>query len=384
MAAPALAADLPGLRDFTVADYLRIVAPGVPPALIERPALDAIVALAARLPGTLTSFCGFECPLGTATARADFLLCATREEGHAAVLAGRRADSALAPALLAAPAWQRARDFCAAWLDDDHLLRAQLMNTWLEFDVTSHAQALTAPSLFYGTHPPGADGHRADAVAVQRAALGVLAPAALEGARGRALEQFFAALPPGCHVFQVGVMWARETPALRLCLRHISAADLLTLLTRLAWPGPLDELAALLAVLAPAAARIDVGVDLDTDLGAKLGLECYPGTDAAAGARLAALTARLVAHGACTADKAAALATYQGLSLPATTTDWPACLSALAARQGRGLTSALCRWVHHLKVVLEPGQPLTAKAYLAVEHHLLARLIRPKTTMIQR
>ncbi|MEQ8494270.1 MAG: hypothetical protein RLW42_08640 [Gammaproteobacteria bacterium] len=359
---------------FNVADYLRLVAPALPNALVDASSRTTIEALAERLPGALTSFCGFECPLDTAAARADFLLCSTREEGHVAVLAGRHGEARLEPALLATPSWQRVGAFCSAWLDDRDVLAEHLMNTWLEFDVASRADALAHPSLFYGTHAPPAHVSAADQLAVHRAALALLAPEAVAGARGHALDAFFDALPAGSHVFQDGVMWARETGALRLCLRHLSPADLLSLLARCDWPGRLDDAAALLDELAPTAARIDADVDLGTTLGPKLGLECYTGTDAAAGARLDALAALLVDHGACTPAKAAALHAYQGLRLAdADPCDWPRELSEFAAARGRGMTSALLRWVHHVKVVLEPGQAVTAKAYLAIEHHVLAR-----------
>ena len=114
--------------------------------------------------------------------------------------------------------------------------------------------------------------------------------------------------------------------------------------------------------------------DLGEQVGPKLGLECYFGTDTGNAGRLRALTAALVRHGACTPAKAAALDAYQGLTLQdAAPAEWPPHLAALATAGGPGLSSALCRWVHHVKLVHEPGQALAAKAYLAVEHHLLVR-----------
>lgn len=363
-----------GLYDFSVADYLRPLAGDLPESLVAPPARAAILDLAAQLPGAMTSFCGFECPLGSVDARADFLLCSTREEGHASVLAGTHGEIGLAPALRAQPSWQRVATFCRAWLAEDGLLAGKLMNTWLEFDVASDADALAAPSMFFGTHPPAPGADPREQLAVLRAALAVLDPAAVHGHRARALEALLGALPRGCHVFQVGAMWSRGQAATRLCLRGIERADLLTLLDALEWPGRREDVATLLDTVGAHASRVDVDLDLGDEVGPKLGLECYFGTDTGNAGRLHALTAALVRHGACTPAKAAALDAYQGLTLQdAARDDWPPHLAALAVAGGPGLSSALCRWVHHIKLVHEPGQALAAKAYLAVEHHLLVR-----------
>jgi len=363
-----------GLHDFSVADYLRPLAGDVPDALVAPSARDAIIGLAARLPGAITSFCGFECALGTSDARADFLLCSTREEGHAAVLAGMHDTIALAPELRTQPAWQRVAAFCRTWLAEGSPFGGELMNTWLEFDIASDADALTAPSMFFGTHPPAPGADPRGQFAALREALAALDPAALHGHRGRALDALLDALPRGCHVFQVGAMWSRGQAAIRLCLRGVERVAVPALLDLLDWPGHGGDVAALLDTFGAHASRVDVDLDLGTRIGPKIGLECYFGTDGATAGRLAALTTALVRQGACTPDKAAALDTYQGLTLQdAAPAHWPPHLAALARAGGRGLSSALCRWVHHIKLVHEPGQALSAKAYLAVEHHLLAR-----------
>jgi len=371
---PSPSPDPPGLCAFSVADYLRPLAGDLPGTLVAAPARDAIIDLAARLPGAITSFCGFECPLGSADARADFLLCSTREEGHAGVLAGMHDSIALAPELRTQPAWQRVAAFCRAWLAAGSPLGGELMNTWLEFDIASDADALVEPSMFFGTHPPAPGADPRGQLAALREALAVLDPPALHGHRGRALETLLAALPRGCHVFQVGAMWSRGQAAIRLCLRGVEHVAVPALLDVLDWPGDGDDVAVLLDTFGAHASRVDLDLDLGTRIGPKIGLECYLGTDAATAARLAALSAALVRVDACTPAKAAALDAYQGLTLQdAAPAHWPPHLAALARAGGRGLSSALCRWVHHIKLVHEPGQALTAKAYLAVEHHLLAR-----------
>lgn len=358
--------------DFRVADYLHAVDGHLPTALVSAQSRQSITDLASCLPGAMTSFFGFECVLGADRGGADFLLCSTPEEGHVGVIAGRDPDACLAPDLLAAPAWQRVVDFCAAWLVPGSPLSRGLMNLWLEFDTAARADALHNPSLFFGVHAPADDATPVIQGAAVDAALAELAGAGLHGPRDTLLRATLAALPPGCYAFQLGLMWSRECPTLRVCLRQLPVADVSTLLARLDWPGATAALQDCLAALAPRAARIDVDLDLAATVSPKIGLECYFGTDRLANERLRAFTRYLLEQHLCTAAEADALCAYAGLTVPRTSgRPWPAYLHDRARAAGDGVASCLSRWVHHVKLVLAPETAPLAKAYLAVEHHLV-------------
>jgi len=51
---------------------------------------------------------------------------------------------------------------------------------------------------------------------------------------------------------------------------------------------------------------------------------------------------------------------------------WPRDLLALSGFLGGRVHSVFARWLHHVKIVYQPGLPLQAKAYLAVYHMWLA------------
>src|ERR1051326_8497721 len=71
----------------TIGDYLdAAAAPYLPVGLVSPEALANIRGIAKVLPGALTDFFGFECPLGTDEATADFLACARSSEGARDVL----------------------------------------------------------------------------------------------------------------------------------------------------------------------------------------------------------------------------------------------------------------------------------------------------------
>lgn len=361
----------------TLLEPLLTVASQRPDALISEAAWARIARLAAGLPGGSSSFFGFECPLGADAERVDFLFCSTRDEGHTQVLA------ATAPRA-ADPAWQAVRALCKAWNGPDAELDG-LHNLWLEFDVGSQPQthAVERPSLFFGLQP------RSAGPALASRALGVVEPAALAGARAALLRRLFDALPDSAYVFQIGVMLARDAPAIRVCVRQIDVEGVARLLTRLGWAGDRTALGDLIASLALRAERVDLDLDLGDEVGPRIGLECYPGSDDAVAARLSALTDWLLARELCSTQQAAALVRYQGLTHPrAVSTPWPASWLTVARARGDAYESCVCRWVHHVKLVFEAGAPRAAKAYLAAEHvpldrRQLARAIDARRRAVQ-
>jgi hypothetical protein len=247
------------------------------------------------------------------------------------------------------------------------------MNVWLEFDIASNSRALTCPSLFFGTQPAAVKDSTTDPVACVLEPLALLEPAATRGARGATLRRVCGKLPDGAHAFQIGVMFARQASAIRVCLRGLAPDSIGPLLTSLGWPGPRAEIETLIAVLAPLTERLDVDLDVGDTLAAKIGIECYFGTDARTAERMREFATYLVAQDLCNPAKAEALLRYNGLTHQDSDPHWPEYLRALAAATDPAAASCLLRWVHHVKIVHDSGKPLQAKAYLAIEHHAIAR-----------
>ena len=75
----------------------------------------------------------------------------------------------------------------------------------------------------------------------------------------------------------------------------------------------------------------------------------------------------------CLPGKAAGLLAWTGITHERLYRElWPPGLIAAKALWGGGVSSTFCRWLHHMKIVLEPDAPPAAKAYLAVSHVFLA------------
>ena len=67
------------------------------------------------LPGQVSDFFGFECPLAANDHAVDLLFCSTQLEGHAKILAGQHRSISMPEKLLQMPAWQKVREFCIDW-----------------------------------------------------------------------------------------------------------------------------------------------------------------------------------------------------------------------------------------------------------------------------
>jgi NADPH:quinone reductase-like Zn-dependent oxidoreductase len=327
----------------------------VPAPFIGPECLARMREVAAALPAEASTFLGFECRLGAAPAEADLAICIGRDD--AAHLA--RALALAPPG--AEPVWQRLAAFCRDWVAADE---AGITNTWLEFDLAGSraGDPMPVPSLFLGMREglePGEDAR----IAATEAVLDRLSG----DGRAATLRHAVAALPQGGRLFQIGVMLARPDPGLRLCASGLDASAIGRFLDRLGCADPDGTRSALIESLSPLAAELRLGLDAQgAAVAPRLGIEIHPGHDEAAAGRWQAICAMLLDRGLAKPDQIQAIGQWMGLQhsrlLKA---DWPAALDAHPARRPGAPAGAMWRSLNHVKLSVEPGRPLAAKAYLA-------------------
>jgi hypothetical protein len=196
--------------------------------------------------------------------------------------------------------------------------------------------------------------------------LGGELPPALKGQIARCLNL----LPPGARMFQVGLMLSRASSLTRLCVRGVSPTQILEYLQALDYDTSSGQLHALLELLSPMVERIDLDMDVSDRILPKIGLECYLPGDTFA---IHQFLNHLVSCGLSTPAKAEALEAWRGVAHERSNPEiWPRDLLALSSLLGGRAHSVFARWLHHVKIVYQPGLPLQAKAYLAVQHLWLA------------
>jgi hypothetical protein len=350
------------LRD-SVADYIRVSAVDRGIGLISEQTFKSIERIASMLPGPLTEFFGFECPLGTHEEIADFLVCAGAVEGGRSVLAGTSSTSTLASAFADHFVWRRIREFAAHWSNPQSPLYAAVSGIWLEFDMHERPSAIPVPSVFFGSERLRRGTECSWAI---ETALPVLNGSPLSDQQRRMIARCVNELPTAAHIFQIGLMLSRPNSPLRLCVRGVPAGDIVEYLRAIGWNGALVEVGILLDVFADQAERIDFDLDIGTNVSSRLGIECYPALSPEGTARL---TGFLASAGYCGEAKANALERWAGIAHETSYPDrWPPGLRSLSRFLEGRKHSAFLRWLHHVKIVYEPGRPLRAKAYLAIRH----------------
>lgn len=342
----------------TVADYLVAVGPPLEALLgsVSRTRLDSV---ARTLPIGMTECFGFEYPLGTGSADADLLVAVRRAQAQT-----------LLEVFPAGPV----AELASTWLEPGGELARKITNLWLEFDLRAAAGARAvdganpapAPNAFFGAEVRPED----ELGWFFESALLLLREAPLPKQQKQALRMCIERLPAQACVFQTGCMLARPRAGTRLCIHDITAEQIPPYLESVGWTDRDGRLAGLLDELAPLVDAVDLDIDVDECVGPKAGLELYfnPRGHPRHGARLDALLARLAGLGVCTDEERAALLGYPGADVDPQADDrpWPEPLRAITRLTEGRMVSALRRAVHHIKVVHEPGLPITAKAYLEV------------------
>lgn len=289
------------------------------------------------------SFYGFECRLVGSASQVDFGTGIAVDDGSRDSLA----DATRVPA-----AWAATSELCRAWRGSARLSRL-MPAVFTEIDLDSSSAAPRVPSLFGRIDWPRRTNWTDELAEARRAAEeflevahGAVAPAGL-AAFGDCID----ALPTNGWLHGIATMAGRADAPIRIGVwiprwhlaEYLERIGLGTLQTNIVdlvgrFPdarGPFTELA----------------LDLTSSVSPRVGIEFTIEPEFGGGAAPVVLD-RMVQLGAATAEKASALVEWPSQSrVRIDAVDWPV---------------TVVRRLSHLKLVLEPGGEVVAKAYLTV------------------
>lgn len=331
--------------------------------LISRHTVDAICRSdCGALPAAITSLFGFECQLGQEKPAADFLVRIGAEPGEWSALDVAGRDDAV---------WRGVATLLRTRARPRSPLAALLKNIWLEYDFIDPADPATTLNVFFGTDKiaRGADTKWAMDLAA------MLRGERLSAACRQVMKRLVAALPQAARVFQIGVMCARPRTPLRVCVIGPELDEVCSFLSAARWSGALPRVVDTLNHFAPVIDHVALDLDIldDGRIGTKLGIELYQAPGADIGPQFVELISRLAAGKFCVPQKATGLLAWGGITHERRHRNlWPAALMVRRALRGGGESSTFCRWLHHIKIVIDGHAPPAAKAYLAVGHVFLA------------
>lgn len=362
----------------SLAEILRLIEPAVVPKLMTVSNWNTIDRIAQLLPNALSPFFGFEYRLGNNLAGVDFLLCVAAEESGKKVLGDRNYAISLPALVTEEPIWQRIQTFAREWNTSTSSVAKDVFNIWLEFDTPNcfvNGQ-IPIPSFFMGIN----DIYRCDSLAEQKKRrtwlveeiFPLLLGKSLPFANQEMLYHCFQELPKGAHVFQIGLMLARQVETVRLCIRNISPLQIGSYLSAIAWKGNLEQLTQFLHLISPLVDRVDLDIDVDFSTQSKIGLECYLYQQPSLEPRWVDFFNFLEERSLCLPEKREAVFSYPGFVRESVNQDqWPEGLKRLTKILGAKNEGILFRGIHHVKINYENDVPQEAKSYLYVTRKVL-------------
>jgi hypothetical protein len=325
-----------------------------PPSLISAGDRERLVNLAQQLPNAMSGF-GFECRLRADDDRVDFYG-SIGARGN-----GRQALATFSPVLRLGEsdgsdeAWCRLGAFARRWADATSPLHTGVGMVFLEFDApfASFPAPLRPPALFARLALEVGDGDAQwrQAEPLVGDVVSLLLGTPLPPPTRAKLHEVFAGLPLGGHVVDVAAMLSRGSKAVRV-FASIPRHHLSAYLGRLGWQGAAGDLETALGVLTRRRSHVSVQLDVSDQISRRIGIETSGDPDPTSHDAWWGVIARATAQRLCTPEKQNGLTSWLGTTrqtVPAS-----------------GLPYLLHRVISHVKLVIDPGQPLEAKAYLWV------------------
>lgn len=351
----------------TLDDLLDLVLPNLPAVLIAPKSASRVRDAVAGVPPELVARFGLECRLAAPSADADVLLCADSETGGMQMLAGRHPLVSLPDSLATAERWAPVIRFCAR-REPGLLLHRATREAWLDLSRPhdpSFSFGMRLQGLPEATRRPLEILIRALEIGLDALRGAPLAPPALTSMRSLVRR-----LPETARVERAGLV-AGLPDDVRLWLSRLSAGELVDLVEVTRERSEARALHAVLDEIVQPAGSVRARIDIHHGV-ERGGAVIYSVDDersaAHVGARWRPLLDRLVDAGLCASDTRDALLSCHGVLRERQTEGWPAHLTRLSELFGQRTESILHWHLQHVEIECDRGEPVQARAHIAVAH----------------
>ena len=337
----------------SIADYLKVVAPHLHPELVSPQALSHIQTVARALPPC--PFAGFECRLDKSS-RVDLLVKLPKQTPD------------LAERFQQSPAWQAFGEFYREWRATASYLHRSVENLGLEFDLVGQPTQVPVPCILLDINQQMVSNAQEliDLCGNLRSRLPNYPVIPKLESQLRLCAN---SLPNGAKITNLGIMLPRPVEAIRVVVRGIPPQQFSEYLRKIGWSEPTNTLSSLVSSLSEFVDSLVLSFDLGETVHPQIGLECHLQQQPQPDRRWALFLEHLVAKGLCTPDKKEALLAWPGLSQKTDNPQlWPADLTWGDRFVGSKGFSLFWRTIYEIKIVYNPSNLLSAKAYLAFGH----------------
>lgn len=358
----------PSLKNLTAVQYLSSVESYIPEELISPQNYTEMKKLASHFSRGVTSFFGFESRLNSSDARADYLFAVSSQKGEREALANLIRSGELPEEFMNKPEWQNACKFVLEWVNPDSILYNNILGLWFEFDMMENSSETPVPCIFLHTTPL-----RIDTLEDMKkftwltdTALPLLTGHHVSEKIERQLLQAVQQLPEGAVLMDAGVMLSRSTSGVRLIIARICPTKIIPYLTVLGWSDDNKEVSTLLKELEQQVTRLVLHINItETGVDSKIGLECSFSPDLYhLETRWPAFFDYLVKKRVCLPEKKEAAITFPGVEQEDPSYDFNLTSYKASARiSDSDFSSALVRYISHIKLIYKANSPLEAKVY---------------------
>jgi len=342
-------------------NYFTMTNPFISKLLISHKNFSNIINVADRFPSGLTDFVGFECHLNGNEVRTDWALAISGENNSRYVLADLLNDGEFPNLFFETFEWTQIREFARVWANPNSILYNTVLGAWLEFDMPESFSSIHVPSVFL--NPANVNGYTANHPSkyewFTKSAIPILLGRSLTKIIRFNVNKCIQKMPVGASLFIVGVMLSRKTSDIRMSVQFHDPNQILQYLKEIGWSEDDGTFKSLMDDLnSTNVNRFVLDYDVGENIGHEIAIECsfFPNRYYKE-KNWEKFILYLTEKGLITSDKRNALLTFPGAEY----------------------NGSLARYITHVKIIYRRGQPLKAKAYLAIRHFLDA-----DTTMMKR
>ena len=351
-------------------EYLITIAPHISKDLISSTNFSEIQTLAKFLNGNFTSFFGFESRLTSKTARSDYLIAVSSQNGEREALLNLIKNRKMPKELLQLPEWKNVGILTEKWADPSSILHDNILGLWLEFDTANNANETPVPSVFLQTIPMRIDNEddKKKCKWVTQTAIPLLTghpvPEKIENSFISALEN----LPPGASLFHVAAMLSRNTDGIRLIIKRILPEDIVPYLQSLGWSDKGDDFTTLINEIKKYSNCIRLHINIGETIDPQIGLECFISPDKYhEGHGWEDFLTYLVERNVCLPDMKSALLDFPGVDHEGDDDEFTFDFYMPSVKlPDTNFSKAIVRYISHVKISYNPGEPIEAKAYTGV------------------
>jgi len=352
-------------------EYILSVAKYMPKDLISNQHLMNIKILADNFTDNLTSFLIFESRLNSYDAKSDYCFAVSSKSGEREILSDQFKNKTLPESFLKQSEWQQLGEFVNSWTDPKSILYDSIIGIWFEFDTASEISNDPAPSIFFqpkSNYAITGDVHSQN-IWITKIALPPLLGRELSSNVEAKVLECINKLPLEASLFQIGTMLSRKDDEIRIVIKRIRAEEIISYLESIGWADEEEnKLSCLLEEIKDIVSRIVLHISVGENVNPKVGIECsfYPDNFHKEEGWKKLLN-YLSEKGLCNKEKYAALLKFSGIE-PQDHDEYfdPNKCTPAVRISDEEYSSALIRYISHVKLVYEPNKTIQAKAYPAV------------------